>query len=320
MLPADYLKRYFGYDSFRPPQDEIVDHILTGRDALVLMPTGGGKSLCYQLPAMMLEGITLVISPLISLMKDQVDSLNAAGIAATCLNSSMAPGDLAFSQRQVVDGRIKILYIAPERLASAANAGFIRRLPVSLIAIDEAHCISEWGHDFRPDYRNLHALRDAFPSVPILALTATATQHVREDIVRQLKLEAGRVFTSSFDRPNLTYSVLQKQKAFPQLLGLLASLRNESVIIYRFSKKSTEELAEQLREQGYSARAYHAGLDPQTRSRVQEAFIRDDVRIVVATIAFGMGINKPNVRLVVHYDLPKSVEGYYQETGRAGRD
>ncbi len=320
MRPLDYLRRYFGYDAFRPPQEEIVEHVLSGRDALVLMPTGGGKSLCYQLPALMLEGMTLVISPLISLMKDQVDGLNAAGIPAACLNSSLPPGEAAFVQANALAGRLKILYIAPERLAYAGAAGFIRRLPVSLIAVDEAHCISEWGHDFRPDYRNLHALRDAFPTAPVLALTATATERVREDIVRQLRLHGGRVFVSSFDRPNLTYSVLPKRKAFAQLLGILRGRRDESAIIYRFSKKSTEELAERLREEGYRAEAYHAGLDAASRHAVQEAFIRDDVRIVVATIAFGMGINKPDVRLVVHYDLPKSVEGYYQETGRAGRD
>lgn len=320
MRPGDFLKRYFGYDGFRPPQEEIVEHILSGRDALVLMPTGGGKSLCYQLPALMIEGMTLVISPLISLMKDQVDGLNAAGIPAACLNSSLPPGELAFVQANALAGRLKILYIAPERLASSAAAGFIRRLPVSLIAVDEAHCISEWGHDFRPDYRNLHALRDAFPTAPVIALTATATERVREDIVRQLRLHGGRVFVSSFDRPNLAYSVLPKKKTFAQLLGLLKEHRGESVIIYRFSKKSTEELAEQLRGEGYSAAAYHAGMESRERGDVQDAFIRDDIRIVVATIAFGMGINKPDVRLVVHYDLPKSVEGYYQETGRAGRD
>ncbi len=320
MLPLEYLKRYFGYDSFRPPQDDIVANVMSGRDTLVLMPTGGGKSLCYQLPAVMQDGLTLVISPLISLMKDQVDSLNAVGISAACLNSSLPAAEMAQVQRQAQAGAIKILYIAPERLAFAGAAGFIRSLPVSLIAVDEAHCISEWGHDFRPDYRNLSNLRDAFPSVPVIALTATATPKVREDIVRQLRLSGGRVFTSSFDRPNLTYAVLKKQKAFGQLLGLLRDHREDSVIIYRFSKKSTEELAEQLRREGFVAEAYHAGLDASARARVQEAFIRDDVRIVVATIAFGMGINKPNVRLVVHYDMPKSIEGYYQETGRAGRD
>ncbi len=320
MLPLEYLKRYFGYDAFRPPQDEIVNHVMAGKDALVLMPTGGGKSLCYQLPAVMLDGLTLVISPLISLMKDQMDSLNAAGIAAACLNSSLPPGEISHIHRQVLGGRIKILYIAPERLGYSGGAGFIRSLPVSLIAVDEAHCISEWGHDFRPDYRNLANLRAAFPTVPVIALTATATPKVRDDIMKQLRLYGGRVFTSSFDRPNLTYGVLKKQKAFAQLLGLLKERKEESVIIYRFSKKSTEELAEQLRREGFVAEAYHAGLDAPLRAKVQEAFIRDDVRIVVATIAFGMGINKPNVRLVVHYDMPKSVEGYYQETGRAGRD
>ncbi len=320
MRPQDLLKTRFGYDRFRPLQEDIIQHVLSGKDALVLMPTGGGKSLCYQLPALMFEGLTLVISPLISLMKDQVDALNASGIRAAFINSSLSPDEISRVQASALAGKIKILYLAPERLASYGSAEFLDRLRVSLIAVDEAHCISEWGHDFRPDYRNLQSLRGRFPSAPMLALTATATEKVRMDIARQLRLNDFGPYISSFNRPNLTYIVRPKKNAFMGLVDILERHRKDSAIIYCFSRKATEELAADLRDKGFLAQAYHAGLDARERSQVQERFIRDDARIVTATIAFGMGINKPDVRLVVHYDLPKSIEGYYQETGRAGRD
>ncbi len=314
------LKTHFGYDEFRPLQAEIIEHVLAGRDSLVLMPTGGGKSLCFQLPALKLAGLTLVVSPLIALMKDQVDALQANGIPAAFINSTLGPAEMARVLTATREGTIKILYAAPERLAKVAFRNFLAQVDVSLIAIDEAHCISEWGHDFRPDYRNLKILRQDFPNSPVLALTATATATVREDIVRQLALKNGRTFVSSFNRPNLTYIVKPKHHTFEALTEILGEHRGEATIIYCFSRRGTEELAGQLRAAGFEARAYHAGLDHQTRSEAQEKFIRDETAVIVATIAFGMGIDKPDVRLVVHYDLPKSIEGYYQETGRAGRD
>ncbi len=314
------LKKYFGYDSFRPLQAEIVRHVLEKRDALVLMPTGGGKSLCFQLPALLLEGLTVVISPLISLMKDQVDALQANGIAAAFINSALSSEAIGQVQQQSEKGRLKILYLAPERFALPWFRQWLRRLPVSLIAVDEAHCISEWGHDFRPDYRNLIALRNDWPGVPLIALTATATELVRRDIIKQLALRGHRTFTSSFNRPNLTYSVRPKRRAFAALADLLRQNASGSTIVYCFSRKGTEALATRLALNGLAALPYHAGLDPATRHQTQDQFIRDEVRIIVATIAFGMGIDKPDVRLIVHYDLPKSIEGYYQETGRAGRD
>ncbi len=316
----DLLKSRFGYDSFLPQQEEIVRHVLGKEHSLVLMPTGGGKSLCYQLPALCLDGLTLVVSPLIALMKDQVDALRANGIPAAFVNSSMTAAEIGGIHTAALMGRVKILYIAPERLMVPGFVSFLDSASISLIAIDEAHCISEWGHDFRPDYRNLKALRARFPDVPCIALTATATERVREDIVAQLDIQDGKTFVSSFNRENLTYSVLPKSDRFSELLRLLRKHRGESSIIYCFSRKDTEELVEDLREEGLSALAYHAGLDPSIRRLNQERFIRDEVPIIVATIAFGMGIDKPDVRLIVHYDMPKSVESYYQETGRAGRD
>ena len=316
----DLLKSRFGYESFLPLQEEIVRHVLGKDHCLVLMPTGGGKSLCYQLPALCLDGLTLVVSPLIALMKDQVDALRANGIPAAFVNSSLPASEIGSIHTASLMGRIKILYIAPERLTVPGFVSFLDSVSVSLIAIDEAHCISEWGHDFRPDYRNLKALRARFPDVPCIALTATATERVREDIVTQLEIPDGKTFLSSFNRKNLTYTVLPKSDRFGELLKLLSKHKGESAIIYCFSRKGTEELVADLADEGLNALPYHAGLDPRTRRTNQERFIRDETPIIVATIAFGMGIDKPDVRLIVHYDMPKSVEGYYQETGRAGRD
>ena len=314
------LKKYFGYDEFRPLQAEIISHVLEKNNAFVLMPTGGGKSLCYQLPALKFPGITLVISPLIALMKDQVDALRANGISAEFINSSLASSAIAQIEKKARAGELKILYVAPERLALDYFQNFLKNLEISLIAIDEAHCISEWGHDFRPDYRNLAKLRNIFPSVPVMALTATATDKVREDIVRQLEMTNAKIFISSFNRPNLSYVVRPKKNAFANLVALLKKYPDRAVIIYCFSRKETENIAEDLRHEGFKALAYHAGLENEKRRKTQEKFVRDEVQIIVATIAFGMGIDKPDVRLIVHYSLPKSIEGYYQETGRAGRD
>jgi len=314
------LKTNFGYDSFRPLQKEIIDHVAGRNDALVLMPTGGGKSLCYQLPALLFPGITIVVSPLISLMKDQVDALKANGISAEFLNSTLSPEVIEVIQERAVRGDIKLLYIAPERLANPSFRHFLSSLNVSLIAVDEAHCISEWGHDFRPDYRNFGALRELFKDVPVIALTATATKRVRFDILNQLGLKEDQTFISSFNRPNLQYGVEPKYKTFDQLVTLLNKYKGEPTIIYCFSRKQTEQLASDLRSAGYSAKPYHAGLSKDARQETQEQFITDEVPIIIATIAFGMGIDKPDVRLVVHYDLPKTLESYYQETGRAGRD
>jgi ATP-dependent DNA helicase RecQ len=314
------LKQYFGHDDFRPLQKEVIDTVVAGKDAFVLMPTGGGKSLCYQLPALHFKGITLVISPLIALMKDQVDGLRESGIAAACINSSLTREEIQATYARARNGELSILYVAPERLALPEFKEFLGSLTVSLIAIDEAHCISEWGHDFRPDYRTLGHLKEQFPKVPLIALTATATEKVRADIVERLHLGAAPQFVSSFNRENLHVSVVEKKNAMQKLARLLEGYRNESVIIYCFSRNETEDIAQKLRSLGFSARAYHAGLEREERTRAQDAFINDNVNIIVATIAFGMGIDKPNVRLVVHNTFPKTLEGYYQEIGRAGRD
>lgn len=314
------LKQYFGYDEFRPLQKEIIERVIEKKDCLVLMPTGGGKSLCFQLPALLQEGITIVVSPLISLMKDQVDALLSNGISAALINSSLSQEEIADVIQKAKSGTIKILYITPERLALPQFEAILHTLQVSLFAIDEAHCISEWGHDFRPDYRNLKSLRQKFPNIPIIALTATATETVRADIVRQLALPDPRIFISSFNRQNLSYEVLPKKDSFGTILSLISLYKDESVIIYCFSRKDTETIAEKLKGQGYKAGTYHAGLSADTRKDNQEKFIHDEIQIMVATIAFGMGIDKPDVRLVIHHSLPKSIEGYYQETGRAGRD
>lgn len=316
----DTLKKYFGYDAFRPLQQEIIERVLSGEDCVVLMPTGGGKSLCFQLPALMWDGITIVISPLISLMKDQVDALHANGITADLINSSLTQDEIARVMHDAKSGKLKILYIAPERLSVAGFEDFLHTLNVRLIAIDEAHCISEWGHDFRPEYRNLKMLRKKFPAIPIIALTATATEKVRVDIVKQLDLPNPHIFISSFNRQNLSYEVRPKKDSLESILAVLSEFRDESVIIYCFSRNDTEKIVTSLNKHGFSAAAYHAGLTTQKRKENQERFIRDEVNIMVATIAFGMGIDKPDVRLVIHHSLPKSIEGYYQETGRAGRD
>ena len=316
----DLLKKHFGYDNFLPLQEEIIACVLKQRDALVIMPTGGGKSLCYQLPALQFDGLTLVISPLIALMKDQVDALKSNGIAAAFINSTQPYAEISRIRAQAQQGDLSILYIAPERLALPAFQNFLETLKVSLIAVDEAHCISEWGHDFRPDYRTLGDLRCSLPHVPFIALTATATGRVRRDIITQLDLDEPQIFIASFDRANLNYTVRPKRNTFGALLDLLEKNRGESTIIYCFSRKDTELVAANLSDEGFDALPYHAGLNAEVRSETQEKFIHDEVSIIVATIAFGMGIDKSDIRLIVHYDLPKSIEGYYQETGRAGRD
>ncbi len=317
----DLLKQYFGYDDFLPLQEEIIASVLNGEDALVLMPTGGGKSLCYQLPALRLDGLTLVVSPLIALMKDQVDALKSNGIPAGAINSTLPFSEMRRVHEQARQGLLKILYVAPERLAMPEFQEFLASLKVSLVAVDEAHCISVWGHDFRPDYRRLGELRKTLPGVPFLALTATATERVRIDIVDQLHLSQPRQFIASFNRANLSYSVLPKRSdSFDTLVSLLQKHKGESAIVYCTSRKDTENLSAQLRGKGFNAQPYHAGLENNVRARTQESFVHDHVPIIVATIAFGMGIDKPNIRLLVHYDLPKSLENYYQETGRAGRD
>ena len=316
----DLLKQYFGYDQFRPLQEDIISNVRTGHDSLVIMPTGGGKSLCYQLPALRFEGITLVVSPLIALMKDQVDGLKAIGIKAEFINSSQSYGETTRIRGEALRGELMILYVSPERLALEGFQNFLKQLTVSLVAVDEAHCISEWGHDFRPDYRGLGALRRSMPEVPFIALTATATHRVRDDIVTQLGLNSPKRFVASFNRENLAYEIRTKQNAFGQIVELLETRRGQSAIIYCFSRKETEEIAVDLQQLGFAAKSYHAGMDSEARRRTQEGFITGEFTIVVATIAFGMGIDKPDVRLVVHYSLPKSLEAYYQETGRAGRD
>src|SRR5436190_3875951 len=317
---AGALKKYFGYDEFRPLQEEIVTDALTGRDVFALMPTGGGKSLCFQLPALMRDGLTIVVSPLISLMKDQVDALQTSGIAATFLNSALNATQARRRLRGLHRSEYRLLYVAPERLMLEHFLENAKRWNTVQIAIDEAHCISEWGHDFRPEYRELAKLRTFFPRVPIMALTATATERVRKDIVQQLELRDARCYVASFNRPNLAYRVVPKSAPYEQVLTFIRGRPNESGIVYCASRKSADSLAARLNEDGVSAKPYHAGLTAVERTKNQELFLRDDVRVITATIAFGMGINKPNVRFVVHHDLPKNIESYYQETGRAGRD
>jgi len=318
LLPL--LKQYFGYDSFRPLQKEIMAASLAGRDVVAILPTGAGKSLCFQLPALTRAGVTLVVSPLIALMKDQVDALTTAGVPATFINSSVTGPEIQRRLSGLENGAYRLLYAAPERVMMRGFIEDLKRWNVTAIAVDEAHCISEWGHDFRPEYRQIATLRDHLPGVPFLALTATATQRVRGDIVTQLHLHEPEVFIASFNRPNLNYSIVPKARPVRQVYEFIRERPNEAGIVYVQSRKTAESMAAALTAEGVKAVAYHAGLEPQERAQNQERFIRDEAHVVCATIAFGMGINKPDVRYVIHADLPKNIEGYYQETGRAGRD
>lgn len=314
------LQSVYGYESFRSQQAEIIDDVISGNDCFVLMPTGGGKSLCYQIPALIRNGTAIVVSPLIALMQDQVSALQANGVSAAFYNSSLNGEAANRVLSDLHNGQLDLLYVSPERLL---NQNFIQRLqslPIALFAIDEAHCISQWGHDFRPEYSQLGYLKQWFVNVPFIALTATADRATQADILQKLHFNTPKIHISSFDRPNIRYRVLEKQQPMKQLLGFLDKQKDNSGIIYALSRKKVEEVAEKLKDKGFKAKAYHAGLPAEIRESVHQQFIRDEIDIVVATVAFGMGIDKPNVRFVVHYDLPKNIEGYYQETGRAGRD
>jgi len=320
MSPLDTLQNIFGYREFRPWQQDIVNNLISGQDSFVLMPTGGGKSLCYQIPALHREGIAIVISPLISLMKDQVDALVANGVRAACYNSSLKADEARQVLAQLHAGKLDLIYVAPERLLSDSFIDRLGDLDIALFAVDEAHCVSQWGHDFRPEYVKLGQLRHIFPDIPMIALTATADPQTRQDIIHRLGLQHGQEFITGFDRPNIRYTVVDKVKPANQLLQFLNNHKEESGIVYALSRKRVDKIATQLISNGYSAAPYHAGMSDDERKSVQEAFLKDDLQIVVATVAFGMGIDKPNVRFVVHYDLPKNIESYYQETGRSGRD
>lgn len=319
-LAGQVLRETFGYQQFRPGQQAIIQAALDGRDCLVIMPTGGGKSLCYQIPALLCDGLTLVVSPLISLMKDQVDQLQAYGVSAACLNSAQNREAQLEVMQGCRDGQIRLLYIAPERLMMDNFLHIVSGWNVSLLAVDEAHCISQWGHDFRPEYGALGQIRQRFPGLPVMALTATADETTRNDIARLLQLDDPLIQISSFDRPNIRYMLAEKFKPTEQLLRYVQEQRGKSGIIYCNSRAKVEDTAARLQSRGFSVGAYHAGMDIAHRAQVQDAFQRDDLQIVVATVAFGMGINKPNVRFVVHFDIPRNIESYYQETGRAGRD
>ena len=318
--PGQTLQEVFGYSEFRPQQQEIVDALISGQDAFVLMPTGGGKSLCFQIPALHRDGVAIVVSPLISLMKDQVDALVANGVRAAFYNSSLKAEESRQVLAKLHAGELDLLYVAPERLLKDSFLDRLESLPIALFAIDEAHCVSQWGHDFRPEYVKLGQLRTHFPDVPMVGLTATADPQTRQDVLQRLGLQQAQCFISGFDRPNIRYTVVEKKKPFDQLTRFLADHQHEAGIVYALSRKRVEEVADRLAAAGHRARAYHAGLGDKERKHVQEMFLRDDIDIVVATVAFGMGIDKPNVRFVVHYDLPKNIESYYQETGRSGRD
>ncbi|MCF8184180.1 MAG: RecQ family ATP-dependent DNA helicase, partial [Polynucleobacter sp.] len=320
----EILSRVFGYPSFRGPQEEIIDHMIDGGDALVLMPTGGGKSLCYQIPALLRDGVGVVVSPLIALMQDQVDALLQVGVRAAFLNSSQDFATASEIERRLRSDEIDLIYVAPERLLTERFLAQMDHLQsrnrLALFAIDEAHCVSQWGHDFRPEYIQLSALHQRYPSVPRIALTATADELTRQEIINRLGLDTARVFISSFDRPNIRYTVVERDNPRRQLLDFLSTYREAAGIVYCLSRKKVDETAAWLTEQGIQALAYHAGLDAAVRQRHQQRFLREDGIVMVATIAFGMGIDKPDVRFVAHLDLPKSLEAYYQETGRAGRD
>jgi len=314
------LRRVFGYEAFRAPQGEIISAVMAGKDCFVLMPTGAGKSICYQIPALIRPGVAIVVSPLISLMKDQVDGLKLNGVSAACYNSSLTATDARIVLRELDSGKLDLLYVAPERLMMPEFQERLQQIPISLFAIDEAHCVSQWGHDFRPEYVQLGRLRSMFKDVPFVALTATADKLTQEDVLLRLKLKSPAVFVSGFDRPNIRYTVVEKAQPLSQLETFIQGRSGDSGIVYCLSRKRVDAVSDHLRRRGIAAASYHAGYDASERTRVQEAFQKDEVQVVVATVAFGMGIDKPNVRFVVHYDLPKNMEGYYQETGRAGRD
>ncbi|WP_373838866.1 DNA helicase RecQ [Methanospirillum sp.] len=318
--PEDVLHRWFGYRTFRPGQKEIITHVINGRDVLAVIATGGGKSLCYQIPALIREGTGIIISPLIALMKDQVDCLGESGIPAAFLNSTQDLKDRRSIEESIIKGSLRILYISPERLVQPSFLEFLKSIRISLFAVDEAHCISQWGHEFRPEYRQLSIIRKTFADVPIIALTATATPSVRNDIISELSLRDPEIFVGSFNRENLIYRIEKKEDGEQQLVRFLQSHPDESGIVYCFSKRQVTDLAKLLQKNHFSAFPYHADLPKSVRHKTQDRFLRDEIRIIVATVAFGMGINKPDVRFVVHYDLPKNLEHYYQETGRAGRD
>ena len=318
--PLEILKRVYGYPAFRGSQAEVVSTVVSGRDAVVLFPTGAGKSLCYQIPAICRDGVGIIISPLIALMRDQVEALKQLGVPAAALNSSLSGDEYAAVRRALSKGELDLLYVTPERAATPGFAEMMRGVKIALFAIDEAHCVSQWGHDFRPEYRELGKLAELYPGVPRMALTATADPHTREDIIERLGLQSAHVFTSSFDRPNIAYEIVERDQPRQQLLRFLSRHEGESGIVYCLSRAKVEDTAEWLNTQGINALAYHAGMDRAVRDANQDAFLKEEGLCLVATVAFGMGIDKPNVRYVAHLDLPGSVEAYYQETGRAGRD